>query len=490
MPDVFIDNTKETATLTGADWQFSNGSGTVTETGALGNAQAEVAIGNYIRTNGGIQWYKVLTITDDDNIEVTPNFQQGTNTDTCKLNSEDGTAVGSEYAHHNQALTDTNRAAGDIVKTRVATYTYAGVDIVVDDDATVSNRLTLKGASIADDPWSDASDVRPIIDFAETNNDFNLLFDDYWTIEHLAFTNSTSTIAVNISIVDGLIIDDCKFYGNGNGTGDSALRLNNSPGAIIRNCIFDNNFGVSLDMSSQGLTLIEGCTFDGDTVGGGNGTNYGLDHTGMIYIRDCIFGATSAHAIADIRIGGGYIHGRNNKLNSPTEIATLEYGNHVIMEDDEQTHLAFRYWQFTGDISRTVTVNRSGAGGTSWSILGEPNSNCTLYESLYIIGDWLDGVPIYLDGTEQTITMWAYADSTGGTWTPNASEFLFELEYYNGVADWQVEVTTDTFAAENQWESFTITITPGAAGPAYLRAALRDYSAGGKIYIDPHPVFT
>jgi hypothetical protein len=77
MADRFIDNTKESGTLTGANWQCTNASTTVTETGAAGNAVAELSAGDYFRTTGGTQWYKVASVTDNDNFEITPAFQQG-----------------------------------------------------------------------------------------------------------------------------------------------------------------------------------------------------------------------------------------------------------------------------------------------------------------------------------------------------------------------------------------------------------------------------
>jgi hypothetical protein len=494
MANVFVDNTKETSTLTGANWQFANASTTVTETGAAGNAVAEVAAGDYIRTNGGLQWYKVASVTDDDNIEITPAFQQGTNTDTAKLNSENGTAVGSDYAHHNQALTDNPRAAGDIVKTRAnLTYTYAGVDIVFDDDGTVNNPITLKGASIADDPWSDASDVRPIFDFGSTSFNIDISSDDFWTLERLDFINSTNTGgSVRINSSDQIIVTDCRIYNNGSSAIMNALVVISSGGVRILDCVFDNNYGVHIDITDSRV-FVSGCTLDGDTVGGGNSTDIGLDvNSGTIYIKDSTFGVTDAHDTADIRaVQGAVIYGRNIKLASTTEVASLATPDiWVAIEDDEQTHLAFRNWQFTGNLSRTTAVERSGEGGTDWSILGEPNSNCGTESPLFVIGDWLRGIPINLDGSSQTITMWAYADSTGGGWTPDASEFFFEVDYHNGAGDWQQAVSVDTFAAEDQWESFAITVNPDASGPGYLRAVLKDNVAGAKLYIDPEPEFS
>jgi hypothetical protein len=491
----YVDNTLETSTITGANWQFTNASTTVTETGAAGNALAEVAANDYIRTNGGTQWYKVSSVTDDDNIEITPAFQQANNTDTCKLNSEDGTVIAQSFAHVNQALEDEARVAGDIIKVRAnQTHIYSGVITSTDDAGAANNRITLKGADSSDDPWSDGSDVRPIFDYGLSGQFYLFINNPFWNVEHLDLIGAVSLVGVlRILNADHVTIDDCRIYDNGTGATHLGMGAGLSADVNIINCTFDNNFGKSIDFSSS-TANIENCIFDGDTVGGGNGTDYGIEvSSGRIYLRDCTFGVTDEHDLADIFVSSDcVIYGRNVKLDSTTEVATNSANDVQIirLEDDEQTHLAFRAWLYPGNLSRTTAVERSGAGGTAWSILGEPNSNCGANEPLYIIGDWLRGIPIYLDGSSQTITMWAYADSTGGGWTPNAAEFFFELDYYNGVADWQQAVTTDTFAAEDQWESFAITVTADAAGPAYLRAVLKDNVAGGKIYIDPEPVFS
>lgn len=490
----YVDMTKETSTLTGLNWQFTNGSTTVTETGAAGNAQAELAAGNYVRTNGGLQWYKVASVTDDDNFEITPSFKQANNTDTCKKNSEDGTAIAQAFAHLNQATTDEARAAGDIIKVRAnQTHTYSSVIIHIDESGDQDSFITLKGCDSVDDPWGDGNDIRPILDFSSPGTTRVILDQDYWKLEHLAFKGCNSTLgALYIYSAHGILVEDCKVYDNGSFVGQVGSLVKSSIARFL-DCIFDNNFGSSLGVESSRV-MIEDCIFDGDTVGGGNGTDYGIFMEygqGIVWIKNSTFGVTDDHDLADLHCSeGGVIRCRNVKLDSVTEVSLTLGGGSVYIEDDEQTHKAFRAWQLAGNLTRTTAVNRSGGGGSSWSILGEPNSGCGVNEPLYIIGDWIRGIPIYLTSASQTITVWAYVDSTGGGWTPNASEFYIEIEHHEGAADWDVDISVDTFAAEDQWESFAITLTPSGEGPAYLRAILKDYAAGGKIYIDPEPVFS
>jgi hypothetical protein len=490
MGDVYVDNTKESGTLTGANWQFTNGSTTVTETGAAGNALAELSAGDYARTNGGVEWYKVASVTNDDEFEININFQQGNNTDTCKYNNENGSATGQAFAHPNAATTDTVRTAGDDITLRAnQTHVLAGININFDEDGTATNHITMKGADSVDDPWSDGSDVKPILDFGDTA--FGLFFnnDNSWSFERVAFVKSTKAQGpVYQTTTYGCIFTDCEFYNNdagGSGYGGTFSRAS----VEFDGCTFYDNKTANLNLS-QSRVILRDCTFNG----GAAGTAYGyiLGYATSVEMQNVTFGSTTEHSTADIAQGFmAEIVGRNVILDSTTQVTTEDTNgrelSYIRLEDNGQVHNAYKAWYYTGTVTRSVAVERSGSGGTNWSLLGEPNSNCGTTHDLYIVGDWVRGFPIYLDGTEQTITVYAYADSTGGGWTPNASEFHIEIEHYQGAADWAIDVSSDTFAAEDQWESFEVTLTPNAAGFAYLRVIVNDNVAGAKIYVDPVP---
>ena len=100
------------------------------------------------------------------------------------------------------------------------------------------------------------------------------------------------------------------------------------------------------------------------------------------------------------------------------------------------------------------------------------------------------GVPIYLDGTEQTITVYALCHDGVGATYPSAGTFKIEIEHYQGAADWEIDSSAQDFAAEDTWTAFSVTLTPGAAGVAYLKAKLLEYNANNDIYIDPKPVIS
>jgi len=387
-------------------------------------------------------------------------------------------------------------AAGDTAYVRGnQTHTYNTSDVSLTGDGTVDAPITISGCYTAagEDAWGDGNTTRPVMDFGSAAYQFLLNNDNVYIIQSLDFSNSHDTSgAIQLSTCNHITIDDCRFYDNGTTSSHMAIKLSNCVRINITSCAFDNNFGYGVYVGSSGEVCIEDCVFDGDAAMGSSAqsTDYGIMSIAChVKIKDCTFGVTGEHDGADIRLYyGGTVVGRNCLLDSTTQVSFLSGGGYVMIEDNGQVHNAFKVWYKHGTVTRSAVVERSGSGGTNWSILVEPNANCGVMNPLHGAGTWLRGVPLYLDGTAQTITVYAYADSTGGGWTPNASQFYIEVEHYEGAADWESDVSTDTFAAEDQWESFAITLTPGAAGFAYLTVCLKNFVAGAKIYIDPVPV--
>lgn len=82
-----------TRTFTGT-WTFTNGSATVNAGGADGNALAEIAVGDSIRQSDGTQWYQVTAVPDDDNVTISPVFQQATHTDEADASLYKSDATG------------------------------------------------------------------------------------------------------------------------------------------------------------------------------------------------------------------------------------------------------------------------------------------------------------------------------------------------------------------------------------------------------------
>ena len=400
-----------------------------------------------------------------------------------------GTGAGNAWQTIDK-FTENARSAADICYVRGGMTTTQGSDITFTSDGSIDADITLQGCyDGVTDPWGDGATTRPVVDFNSGSFQFNFSTAQGWIVEALDIENSTDgNGALFMRLCRNIIIRDCLIHDNVDGVVPSLGT------ALIDNCdIYDNsNDGVTLQ-SSSGSVYIQDSNIYGNT---GSGLFVAAGYTA--WIKNTVFGGAAALANgADIEMSNlyaGWVYGRNVKLDSATQVANMSSvargpDGGVFIEDDEQTQLAWKGWQYSGNAERSAAVERSGSGGTAWSILMTPNSNCGLIRPFYGIGDWLRGIPIYLDGTSQTVTIYAYATSWTGL--PSVSEFVVELEHYEGAGDWAIDTSADTFAANDQWESFAITLTPSAAGPAYLRVKLGEYEDGTeKIYIDPAPVIS
>ena len=483
MATIYVDFTSNSGAITGT-WTFTNGSTSVTGVG--GAAISELAGGNYIRQSDGTQWYQVtVTPVDNNIITIAPAFQQATHTDDLNAtlkNAKTGTGIADAYCHINRATTDTVRSAGDIIKVRAnQTHVYAGINITFDESGTVNNYITLKGCSVSDDPWGDASDVKPIIDFSDTNF-YVSLSRDYWKFQRFEGkqSNGSYTAFLYIGIYAGYVqIDDCKIHDCGTGVTHYGASVNSSC-ARFNNCEFYSNFGSNLVISIS-IVELRNCVING---GAGVVAPYGIafsNRGGIVYLYDTTFGVSSAHATADINMGTAYsniIYGRNVILNSVTEISAMPSGprSAVYIEDDEQTKLANRAWYFSGNIERGA----ADVGGVTHWLKGTPNSNCGVEQSLELFKD----LPLWLPASAKTITVSMRASGWAAN-LPSNTECYIELKYYDGASATRgTAASTEAFAANDTWTNFTVTITPNSEGPAYLSAYLKKYVAAAFVYVN------
>lgn len=500
--DRYVDFSNSTGTLTGT-WTFTNSSTSVTAA-ADGDAVNQLANNDYVRVSNGVQWYKVTARPNADTITITPAFQQGTVTDTASIslyNSETGATFGAAFAHHNQATTDEVRSAGDIIRTRGGlTYTYAGAIITIDEDGSVNNYIVLKGNyDGVDDPWSDGVVARPVFDFADTTAHIQFSNDNYWKVWGFEVIRSTNTsAAIRVSGSTGITIEDCKIHNNNAGAGGRGVHFSDLFGDVsIIDCELYDNKDYNLELTRCGIVLISGCIMRGGTVG----TSFGIRivEGAIVYLKNTTFGVTNEHSSADISIAtGSVVYGRNVKLASTTQVGSItSAGNEysvVSIEDNEQISEAYKNWQFSGTVEKDD--GETPPGGSGWAMRGDETSNCGLEQPLYIVGNFLRGVPVFLDGTEQTITVnikaldadWTDGGGSGGR--PDNSELYMELEYSDGASSW-IRIASTEVCTDDTYTSFTVTITPNAAGPAYIKVLLLiyDISGGGTpVYVDPVPI--
>lgn len=396
----------------------------------------------------------------------------------------DGLGTGAGNAWKTTSKAATTLVAGELCWIRGGMSETPGADITFTNDGTVNDYCTLRGAyDGVNDPWGDGVVARPIIDFNDAAFQMLLSDVDYWKIASLQIIQSTDTHGgLKLSSAYGGIVDDCTFRDNTN----RGLRLENGS-YLVENCIFYDNLVANLYMITA-TVLIRDCVFNG----GAGGTNVGLYILGWtnVEIVDSTFGLTTVHAQYDVLFSGinHRVSCRNVNFASASPIEGIGVAgrevSYVRIEDDGQVHGAYQGHEFAGNVTRSTAVERSGEGGTDWSMLMEPNSNCGSFNALHGLKYPPRGLEIYLDGTEQTITVYAYATSWAAL--PTVTQFVVEIEHFEGAGDWEIDTSSDTFAANDAWESFGITLT--GTGFAYLRLKLLDYEDGTeKIYVDPVP---
>jgi len=476
MAIVYVDFNAVTGTLSGT-WTFTNGSTTVTGSG--GSATSELEAGNYVRAQGGVQWYKVTSVTNDNQFEITPAFQQSTVSDvTVEKNANDGSSTSNAFCHLSQATL--GRSPGDIIKVRAGqTHTYAGVGINFDGHGSSSQRIVLKGCDSSDDPWGDGSDVRPIIDFGDTSGSiYNTR--EYWKIQHLEIKNSKHGYGAVYWGEKG-IVEDCISHDNS----QSGFRL--KAGCRIVNCQGYNNGSCNLEVYRD--FVVESCQFDG----GSGGTDYGIRTLeGPGFIIDTNLGTSTSHSNSDLRIdGGAFFWLRNVQFGSSTEISNLNdpAKGPVFVEDYDSTKLANRAVFWNGTIYRDTSVVRSGGADSSARI--EPNSNCSKNFPIGLGWEWGGGFARWLEAGSHSCTVYI----RGENWNtfPTADELWIEVHYYDGTSAKRAVVkSTDTLSANDTWTAFTVNFTLNSDSPCYCYVYLGKFETDSthRIYVDIEPVWS
>jgi hypothetical protein len=476
-------------------WTWTNASAAVESTGT-GDA-TKLAVGDYVRsgtvsTVWGTQWYKVASVVDNNSFTIAPVFQQTTRTD------DTGTGMWSDISETNYGATtalatcsfswyttDTARTAGDILYVRAnQTFLTAGKDLELDEDGTAAELLEIIGCdAVTNDPWVDASDVKPILSFGGTAFKVNVYPDD-WKFTRLDFRNSSGTSGnVLVSGSKQVQFDACNFQGNTNGT-DAAGFYQTAATSYFNNCSFSSNTHKNLRVAS-GIVYCNNCTFDA-----GTGTAYGIVAYAPVYLTNCQFGQSTPHGTYDLySIYGGQIIHRNCKF-AGTQSATV--GALIFGEDDDQVYQAHTITTDRGTISRDAAVYRTGGATTSAKMA--PTSNCGVYNPLILSPEYFTGgaFKILMDAAAaQTITI--YVKGYGWTGFPTAAQLYAEASYYDNAAACSrtTLASTEVIDENTNWHALTMTIPatyPKRDGFVYVNVYLKIYEASSGVYVDIKPV--
>lgn len=415
--------------------------------------------------------------------------------------ANDGLAASNDHAWQTIAkyTTTTVRTAGDIAKIRANMTTTIGATIQFDEDGTVLQNIVLSGCSIADDPWGDASDVRPIIDFNNGNYYAYNNSDDFWKHYRLDYYHSgSSNYALHSYSGCPVVVENCRFYNNNSG----GLKLDGLFARII-DCEFWNNTTNSLNLTAgwDGGYIIDGCIFNG----GANGTHDGLynqDGVGETYIKDSSFGQSTAHAWNDIEIGAStqntlFIMNTKYTTYSRSTSNNYTYKTERRYEDDsQQVYGANKTFCYFGNIVKDTGVVRAG-GATSSAKMTVTNTGVNTFNMFRLSGFRYD-TPYYLApfkiwlsaSVEKTINI--YLRGLGWAAFPTNSELWVEAWYYNDVGSCvRTQIKSDEVIADNAtWVAFQVTLTPARDGFVYLDVCLGKYAANCGVYVDIKPVIS
>uniref|UniRef100_A0A6H1ZDA1 Uncharacterized protein n=1 Tax=viral metagenome TaxID=1070528 RepID=A0A6H1ZDA1_9ZZZZ len=385
----------------------------------------------------------------------------------------------------NKYTTVTVCSPGDIAYVRAnKTYLNNAADIIFDEDGTANAYIELRGCSVADDPWGDASDVKPIIDFGDAQYQILLSDDDYWKLANLDIIQSADILGnIQVSTVNGLYLLNCIIRDNSAATGKYGMRCALLYNFKIENCQFSDNLIHSFS-SIRSSGIFDNCIFNSGITTTACGLYGGFGST--LVAKNCSFGQTTSHVSEDIIAEYvSFIHTINCKRNKSTYSATL--GSVVFAEDDNQVKGANVTYSWLGTVTKSATVT-DGALSSAQLL---PNSSCGLYAPLSVtpFNDYDFKIPCSAALT--TLTIKIKADSAWAVY-PTAAQLYMETSYLSHAtaATRATIASTQVLADGTTWVAFTNTFTPLQAGFAYVKVYLGLYTATEGVLVNMQVVKT
>lgn len=293
----------------------------------------------------------------------------------------DGLSTGNAWLTCNK-YTDRSLTPGDIGIIRAGTTEVVTTDLECDTDGTPTAPIQLIGAddgSVYGDPWGDASNVSPILDFNATQWRFQN-GKDWWIFKNIHSINSHENSgmwyflarqgnnctwigctfedafrrAVFFDNITNPRFIDCAFPNNGDaGSTYQEIYLGQCSGAYFLRCSFDphpSGFVAAIRLDGGDMTLEE-CNFSVDDERSIQVT------AGICHLRNCSVPTTEVATLMDIYDCRLYSDGYD--FDTPA----LQKG---------------RQWQFQygGEFDSSSTYARSGGAAQGWR--WQSNSDCGL----------------------------------------------------------------------------------------------------------------
>lgn len=405
-----------------------------------------------------------------------------------------GTAIGTAWLTIEKYTSVAVRSAGDIGKVRAGTSEVWATadDVDFDENGAVGNRITLKGCTVADDPWSDSSDVNPIFDFNDTTYHFDCDV-KYWEISDMDFIQSGEAAGGCFVLYNDYdaYVHDCRFYDNA----DMGLEANTFERVLVENCEFWNNIDKNFHTAYGNRNVVKGCIFNGGAGGTLYGAYFGSSFASPPVLIDCTFGQTTAHGTADIYFRDSQRYFMRNCIYDSIFLNTgaESEGALILTDDDNGVFEAHKNTFLTGVVERDTSVVRSGGADSSakcspTSIIDE-SQPFTLSGHYY--GHPFGALKVWLEASvEKTISIYL----RGFTWSswPTAAQLYLRAEYYGSGANCiRTILDSDEVLSDNTtWVAFQVTLTPARTGFVYLDIFCSLYEASSGFYVDIKPVIT
>lgn len=397
--------------------------------------------------------------------------------------SSAGTATGTAWKTISKYTTTTARVPGDRAFLRAAITWNQGTeatDIVFDEDGSIDAYISIIGCdSVTNDPWGDASDVKPIIDFEDASYNILLSTDDYWWLERLDVKRCGDGVGcVYIQISNYVYFKDCDFSDNASagGVGINGIQCI----ATIDGCTLE-------DIGSKAVYVQQGgyCFVKDTTITAGTGINtdkaFEAEKGGMIDAVDCTLVATFATADcfaetgSTIRLRNVNLSGKGNNISTASIL---------LSEDNDATFEAQVTTYPHGTITRGTTSPRGG-GADSFAIMA-PDADCGLNVPLRL-GDRVAGFArAWKTAGSYTATVYARVDSAWDSALSASEAYMITSELDNAGTAARVErQSAQTIDNDTTWTAFTTSISPAREGWVYFWFYLAEYEdATEKVDVD------
>lgn len=395
--------------------------------------------------------------------------------------SNDGLSTSQAWLTIQKYTSVTVRSPGDIAKVRANTSQTATAVINCDEDGNDDNYIEIRGCSVADDPWGDASDVKPILTFGDGAYYLYVYNDDFWKLNRLVVKEANSSSGnIYIKYARGIYLLNLDSIDNSN-SGGKGINLLDAINFIIEGCSLKDNLDTNIYAKTS-----KGQIINTSLDGGATTTDRGLYafHSSYVEIVESEFGQITAHDLQDIRARhNSIVKLRNTKLGTAgIEVVT---GGVIFEEDADGTFEAGKITHYEGLVTKDTSIK---TGNADFSCKMEPNSYCGINDALSLNCGSIIEFPFNVKlsaSVQKTITIKIRSLGTWSTY-PTNTELYIEASYYDSTSDAGRSTikSTQVLSHPTNWVDFTVTLTPQRDGDVYINVYLKKYEASKGCYVN------